>query len=188
MSTAQASALRYDNDSEFLAEVLDCYKPHCRYLTSAVVDAPGDKIRGRATLAIPESCYIDDTGHLNAVEVSICFNQMLYHVIGTSVRHRIGDVFATWSMDDFRRRKLPDILIARFNSAFIRPMNPRAFHGEIVLNTVTQRRLHADSPPLVSLDTSFRYWDEAGGISKGRARVAIVVSDPAAPGGSPGAG
>ncbi len=188
MSTAQAAATRYENDSEFLAEVLDCYKPHCRYVTSAVVDAPGETIRGTATLAIPESCYIDDTGHLNAVEVSICYNQMLYHVIGTAVRHRIGAVFSTWSMDEFRLTKLPDILIARFTSAFIRPMNARAFHGEIVLNTVTQRRLHPDRAPLVSLDTSFRYWDNAGGFSKGGARIAIVESDSPAPGGMHGAG
>jgi FcoT-like thioesterase domain len=171
--------IRHEHDAAFLTEVLDCYKPHCRYLTSSVVETTGGVLRGTATLAIPESCYIDDTGHLNGVEVSICYNQMLYHTIGTAVRHRIGDVFSAWSMEDFRRRKLPDILIARFASSFHRPINPRSFHGEITFNTVTQRRLHPDREPLISLDTSFRYWDDNGGSCRGAVRVAVVASRPA---------
>lgn len=170
---------RHEHDPAFLAEVLDCYKPHCRYVTGAVVESDGEVLRGTATLAIAESCYIDDTGHLNGVEVNICYNQMLYHTIGTAVRHRIGDVFAAWTMDDFQRRKLPDILIARFTSTFQRPIDPRAFHGEITFNTVTQRRLHPDRDPLISLDTSFRYWDDNGGSCRGDVRVAIVAPVPA---------
>lgn len=169
---------RYDDDPAFRAEVLDCYKPHCRYVTSTVVESGDGVLRGTATLAIPESCYIDDTGHLNGVEVSICYNQMLYLTIGTAVRYRLGEVFSAWTLDDFRRRQLPDILIARFASTFRRPINPRAFHGEITFTGVTQRRLHPDRDPLISLDTSFRYWDDGSGACHGEVRVAIVAPQP----------
>jgi len=172
MATQLAS--RYEHDAEFLAEILDCYQPHCRYLRWAAVDLAGDTIRGSAALAIPQSCYINDTGHLNSVEVNICYNQMLYQAIATAVRHRLGAVFSTWSMADFRRRKLSDVLIARFTSSFHRPIDPRSFHGEISLDTVIQRRLRPDSDPLISMETSFRYWDDNGGSCTGNARVAIV--------------
>ncbi|MEU9884249.1 FcoT family thioesterase [Sphaerisporangium sp. NPDC051011] len=172
--TASALAVRHDHDEALLSRVLRCYKPHCRYLKSMTVDVEGEVVRGTGVFSIPESCYIDDTGHLNAVEVNICYNQMLYQVVATCVQQGIGPVFGTWTMDDYWRRQLPDILIARFQSSFTRPIDPRLFHGEFVLDRITQRRLRRDAPPLVSMETSFRYWDDNGGRSDGTVRVAIV--------------
>lgn len=174
MSTALPP--HHEDDAALLSEVLRCYKPHCRYLTSMTVQADGEMLRGTGSLAISESCYIDDTGHLNAVEAGICYNQMLYQLIATAVQHGLGAVFSTWTMDDFRRRQLPDILIARFTSAFHRPIDPRSFHGEFTVERATQRRLRAGADPMVSLETSFRFWDDAGGTAAGDARVAIVGS------------
>ncbi|MCG8914478.1 FcoT family thioesterase [Actinokineospora sp. PR83] len=165
-----------DSDRELLARVLDCYKPHCRYLASFAVSQEEGVLRGAGVLEIPESCYIDDTGHLNSVEVNICYNQMLYQVIATAVRDGIGPVFDTWTMADFWRRRLPDVLITRFSSVFRRPIDPRSFHGEFALDSVRQRRLRPDADPLVSLETSFRCWDEAGGACSGTAQVTIVGS------------
>lgn len=168
------SATRYENDRALLARVLECYKPHCRYLRSMTVTAGGERLSGTGTFEIAESCYIDDTGHLNAVEVNICYNQMLYHVVATAVRHRAGPVFGTWTMEDFWRRRLPDILIARYEASFTRPIDPRRFHGEFSADRLVQRRLRPDTAPLVSLETTFRYWDDNGGAVAGAARIAIV--------------
>lgn len=172
MTVAAPTSYRYDQ--ALLGDVLRCYKPHCRYLKSLDLTVDGDVLRGAGELSIPESCYIDDTGHLNSVEVNICYNQMLYTVIATTVRHGIGEVFGTWTMADFWRRQLPDILIARFNSSFRRPIDPRSFHGEFTVEHLTQRRLRPDRDPLVSIATSFRYWDDNGGNCNGTAQVAIV--------------
>lgn len=162
---------------DLLDEVLRCYKPHCRYLASLEFTAEGEALQGAGELGIPESCYIDDTGHLNSVEVNICYNQMLYAVIASAVHRGVGAVFGGWTMAEFRRRQLPDILIARFASAFHRPIDPRSFHGEFTVERITQRRLRPDAAPLVSLATSFRYWDDAGGRCDGTAQVAIVDTE-----------
>lgn len=159
-----------DKQVDLLTRVLACYKPHCRYLTTLTVDCN----QGTGTFAIPASCYIDDTGHLNAVEVNICYNQLLYAMIAAAVRDGAGPVFDTWTMADFWRRQLPDIVIARITSEFSKPINPRAFHGEMAFNRVVARRLRPAAEPLVSIDTRFRFWDGDGGAASGVARVAIV--------------
>ncbi len=159
-----------DTEVDLLAKVLSCYKPHCRYLKDLTVDGH----RGEGRFAIPESCYIDDTGHLNAVEVNICYNQLLYALIATSVRDGTPPVFDTWTMAEFWRRRLPDILISRFSSEFRKPIDARSFAGELAFDRVVARRLRPDRAPFVSIDTRFRFWDTGGGESAGTARIAIV--------------
>ncbi|MFC0548311.1 FcoT family thioesterase [Kutzneria chonburiensis] len=160
--------------TSLLDEVLRCYKPHCRYLTSMDLSVDGEVLTGVGQFSIPESCYIDDTGHLNSVEVNICYNQLLYAVIANAVHRGVGEVFSGWTMAEFRRRQLPDILIASFGSTFRRPIDPRSFHGEFIVDRISQRRLRADAAPLVSLATTFRLWDDLGGACDGTARIAIV--------------
>lgn len=165
----------FDNDEALLARVLRIYKPHCRYLKSMTMTVTG-VIGGRGVLEIGESCYTDETGHLNAVEANIGYNQMLYYVIAKSVQERLGPTFSSWTMDDFWRRQLPDILITKLTSTFRRPINPRRFYGEFELTHATQRRLTSAKPPLMSLDTTFRYWDDHKGQSSGAVTVAIIGS------------
>lgn len=174
--TALPAEPRQLSDTALLDEVLRCYQPHCRYLTSAVVERDGDVLRGTGVLRIPESCYIDDTGHLNSVEVGICYNQLLYQVIATIVRDRLAPELADWTLDDFWRRQLPDILIARFSCEFRRPIDAREFRCELTVGRIDRRRLRPDSDPLVSVDTTFRCWDDNGGACSGAVRVAIVGS------------
>ncbi|WP_326553922.1 FcoT family thioesterase [Micromonospora sp. NBC_01813] len=162
MSTAVAEDL--------LTEVLSCYKPHCRYLLSASVH--GRRTEGR--LAIPESCYIDDTGHLNAVEVSICYNQLLYTALGAAVRDRTEPALAHWTLDDYWRRRLPDVLIVKSTNEFRRPLDPRSFVGQLTIERVIARTLWVDREPLISIDTGFRFTDAGRGLAVGTARVAIA--------------
>lgn len=157
-------------DAALLDDVLACYKPHCRYLATLEVDGR----HGSGTFSIPESCYIDDTGHLNAVEVNICYNQLLYAMIATAVRDGADPVFESWTMDEFWRRRLGDILIARFTAEFRKPIDARAFRGELTFERVVARRLRPDAAPFVSLDTSFRFSGDGDGVAEGSARVAIV--------------
>ncbi|MEU5309444.1 FcoT family thioesterase [Streptomyces sp. NPDC021562] len=162
----------YDTDGALLPQVLRPYKPHCKYLRSATVSTRTGRVAARCELAIPESCYIDDTGHLNAVEVNISYNQMMYYAVAKTVKERLLDEFAGWTMDDYWRHQLPDILIARFSGTFRRPINARAFSGEIEFLSV-ERRTPGGRPMLVA-DTVYRYWDEAGGRCDGTVKLAFV--------------
>ncbi|MFI9508002.1 FcoT family thioesterase [Nocardia sp. NPDC052566] len=166
--------MRYPHDPQLLARVLDCYKPHCRYLRELTVETSGQHACATGTFEIPESCYIDATGHLNSVEVNIGYNQMLYQTIAVLVRHQDGPLFDGWTMDEFWRRQLPDILITRFDSTFRRPIDPRRFHGDITFAGFEHRVSGADGTPYLALDTEFHCWDDAGGNCSGNARIAVV--------------
>ncbi|MER0244405.1 FcoT family thioesterase [Streptomyces sp. HSW2009] len=163
----------YATDSELLPPVLRPYKENCKYLLSAEVSATGGLATARCEFAIPESCYIDDTGHLNAVEVNICYNQMMYYLVAKSVQEGLMPGFASWTMDDYWRHQLPDILIARFGSNFRRPINPRSFSGEMSFNSLT-RRTPGGGDPMLLADTSYRYWDADGGRCDGEVTLAFV--------------
>ncbi|MEH0423040.1 (2E)-enoyl-ACP glycyltransferase [Streptomyces sp. B21-083] len=160
-------------DEALLAQVLTPYKKHCRYLRSAVVTEIDGRASARCEFEIPESCYIDDTGHLNSVEVNICYNQMMYYLVAKSVREGLGAGFESWTLDDFFERQLPDILIARFSSNFRRPVNPRAFSGELEFRSVT-RRTPAGGSPFLHAETTFRYRDAESGRCDGEATLAFV--------------
>jgi hypothetical protein len=75
-------------DSAVLAVVLAPYKLNCRYLLSVVAEY-GQKgcslASARAEFSIPESCYIASTGHFNAVEFNICYNQLAYSLMGSRI-------------------------------------------------------------------------------------------------------
>jgi (3R)-3-[(carboxylmethyl)amino]fatty acid synthase len=159
------------NDEPLLDQVLECYKPHCRYLNKVTVS--GD-VTASGEFGIGESCYIDDTGHLNAVEVNICYNQLLYFAVAVAVRDRLHPVFTGWTMADYWRRRLPDVLISKLTSRFHRPISSRRFFGEFELTGATRRRLRPDRPPLISLHTAFRFRDDGDGRCDGEVAVAIT--------------
>ncbi|MFI1766205.1 FcoT family thioesterase [Streptomyces sp. NPDC020800] len=163
----------YATDADLLERVLAPYKAHCKYVKSAVVTAGPELTSARCEFAIPESCYIDDTGHLNAVEVNIAYNQMMYYLVAKSVQEEALAGFENWTLDDFWRHQLPDILIARFTGSFRRPVNPRSFFGEMEFLSVT-RRERGDGKPFLRAETSYRYWDADGGRCDGTATLAFV--------------
>ncbi|HEY0636675.1 MAG TPA: FcoT family thioesterase [Pseudonocardiaceae bacterium] len=162
-------------DAELLERALACYKPHCRYLRSAGLDANGpDPLVVRGRFAIPESCYIDDTGHLNSVEVNICVNQLLYLALAVVIRDRLAPAFADWTLGGYWERRLSDVLIGRYAAAFPRPIDAGAFTAELAVRSVRQRRLRSEAPPLVAVDLAFRCHDAAGGAAGGTVAVAVV--------------
>lgn len=163
----------FRTDEALLTRVLVPYKEHCKYLKSAEVTVAADITSARCAFAIDESCYIDDTGHLNSVEVNIAYNQMMYYLVAKSVKEGLLAGFEDWTLDDFWRHQLPDILIARFASNFRRSVDPRAFTGELEFRSVT-RRAPAGGSPFLHAQTSFRYRDARGGRCDGEATLAFV--------------
>lgn len=169
-----ARGLAAQDDLSLMARVLRPYKPHCRYLLQAEVSPSADhpdQVVARCELSIPESCYIDDTGHFNSVEFNICYNQMVYYAIAKTVQHGLLPSLAGWTLDDFWRKQLPDILITRFESCFRKPVNPRRFHGEVVL---TRGRYSGGAQPMLLLRTTCRFWDDEGGHCDGHIMLALL--------------
>ncbi len=170
---------RHEHDSALLAKVLQPYRLNCRYLISATVNAEGEpRDGGRVSAAcdfyIPESCYIDDTGHFNSVEFNICYNQMLYYLVAKSVDAGLMLPFAAWTMGDYWRRQLADFLIADFHSTFKRPIRGHRFRGEIEVVGIAEWEGSDIRRPMTVVDTTCRYWDDHGGRCHGEVKVAVT--------------
>lgn len=176
-----AAPVEYADDPQLLDRVLAVYKPNCRYLKSATVIADGEPRDGghvavRGGFEIPESFYIMDTGHFNAVEFNLCFNQMIYFIMAKAVKERIMLPLGQWDMADYWTRQLPDMFIVDFHSSFRRAMRGRTFAGELDVWRITVR--DGGNGPLILLDTTCRYWEEGGGRCQGE--VKLVLRNPPA--------
>ncbi|MFF8260197.1 FcoT family thioesterase [Streptomyces virginiae] len=169
---------RLGTDTDLLAQVLKPYREHCQYLKSCEVavggDGPAGLVSARCEFEIPQSCYIDDTGHFNSVEFNICYNQMLYYVIAKSVQDGLLESFAHWSMEDYWQRQLADFLITDFRSTFKRAMRGRHFSGEIQILDVVEWEGSDIREPLLVVHTACRYWDASGGNCHGEVKIAIT--------------
>ena len=160
-------------DTQLLAQVLKPYRDNCRYLKSAQVIAENGEATARGRFAIDESCYIDDTGHFNAVEFNICYNQLGYYLMAKCVEDNLFPVFATWTMADFWERQLSDMLIYKFSSRFRRLINSRSFEGDLVFRepVLSQRPGRSD---VMFMETVCTFRDDDGGSAEGEASIAFT--------------
>ncbi|ACY18491.1 FcoT family thioesterase [Haliangium ochraceum] len=156
-------------DERFLEHILTPYMTPCKYLKS--VDISYDpsasngvlpaKLRARGRFSIGESCYIEDTGHFNAVEFIMCFNQIGYVLLAHALQAGLVRGVPAWGREDFAERQLPDVLIVNAKSTFRRMIDARDFVGEAVWTRASARGDHLFG----SFDVSF--YDAAGGRSTG---------------------
>jgi hypothetical protein len=166
-------------EPSLLARVLRPYKPHCRYLQAATVKFKPGQAHSRqpscvGEFKIPESCYIDSTGHFNSVEFNICYNQLFYYAIARLISDDSMPLFRGWTLDDFWSRQLPDILIIDFHSTFRRAMRGQTFTGELEIVGITERKRGEGMSPLILIDTVCRYWDADGGYCHGEIKMGIT--------------
>ena len=159
-------------ETALLGRVLEPYKPKCRYLKSARCELPEDGadhlVRLVGELGIEESCYIEDTGHFNAVEFNISYNQLIYTLLGHCVTNGLLQDLADMDLPEYLQRQLPDVLIHRFSSKFRRPMAARAFRGQVEINETANRGR------FILVKTSVSFEDDAGGNSFGEVDLAIL--------------
>ena len=130
-----------------LARVLQPYRKNCHYVLDATLahpkerrapqpDAPESWIVVEGRCSIPASCYIDDTGHFNAVEMNITYNQLLYVGLAGVAAHGLVGELRHWDLEAFFRHQLPDVLIVDYHARFPRPLQPRAFTGRFEIREV----------------------------------------------------
>ena len=171
---------------ELRQRVLTPYKSHSRYVHRAVLSqcgngasphtaTPATWIRLDAECGFEEPCYIEATGHFNAVEFNITFNQMLYLAMAEAVRRRLIPELSHWSLDDFFRAQLPDVLIADYHARFRRPMTARHYRGWVSFVDVQTR----PQRKLLLLQTRAGCSTDAGGECSADATIALVNWQPA---------
>ncbi|MEM1391804.1 MAG: FcoT family thioesterase [Cyanobacteria bacterium P01_H01_bin.150] len=173
---------KIDNVSqELLNTFLQPYKEDCKYLKKAQFQQPalsentknaGNNKPGlwlmKGEFSIPDSCYIDDTGHFNSVEFNICYNQIIYILIAYLIKNKLLEPMNDWTLEEYKHRQLSDFLIVKFSSTFKKPINSNHFQGTLSINKVSVRG------DLIMLKTSCAYYDDNGGWSEGDVTIAIL--------------
>lgn len=191
MTAAKSHAHGDGSDGHAISEVLRVrvlqpYKENARYVHRAVLTnagngatphlaSPESWIRIEGVCGFPEPCYIEATGHLNAVEANITYNQLLYLAIAETVRRRLLPELHHWSLDDFFRAQLPDVLIATYHANFRRPMRSAHYSGWFSIVDV-QPKPHRQ---LLLLHTRAGFHDPGGGECSIDATIALVHWQPA---------
>ena len=162
-------------DQGLMDGILRVYKPHCRYLKGGRVETPAEghfPVALVGEFGIDESCYIDDTGHLNAVEVNIAFNQAYYVVTAHAIQHGLVPQLSDWTPELFREWYLEGSLIHDLRSTFKTVIDPRSFQGEIAIANALRTK------KFVVLKLTHRFWDRNGGLAKGRVTMALGRGKP----------
>ena len=127
---------------QFIRRMLTPYRRHAQYLLHAQITSITPTPISKGTFSIPESCYIDATGHFNAVEFNICYNQLAYVSIGKLLMDgALCAAFPNWNrrvrldFDTYLQRQLSSMLIVKMESRFLKPMNSQLFWGGISART-----------------------------------------------------
>jgi hypothetical protein len=180
----EIDSLPFHIPSGFIDRILVPYKENVKYLQRAHIVAyqqPGlspvtakDLVTIEGTFSIPESCYIDNTGHFNAVEFNICYNQLAYVLFAASIKSGIlqslvpyWDEKVNMSFESFLRNQLSSMMIVKIEGNFLRAIDAREFTAKLSI----QRILWAGDTPFVHTRISFS--DDGKGKSSGSVLLAF---------------
>lgn len=141
------------------------------YLQRAAVERRGHNVVGTGDFAFRKSCYIEETGHFNAVEFIISYNQLIYYTLAASVRDGLIPQLSNWDLTDYWARQLPSVLISKITTRFRQPINSRAYHGVL---TITDVEFRERSRPLIALQTTVEFSDDGIGSALGDIEIALV--------------
>lgn len=163
-----------DHDCELLADILEVYRPECRYLKTATAQQQESGVTARGEFSIPEPFYIDATGHFNAVEFNICYNQLAYFAAAKCVADGMLAPLGDWTLAEYRERQLPSFLIVQLSSRFRRALHSPKFYGEVTFTDIRETSSSTSGQALYIMNTECRFWDDAGGKSDGTVKLAVV--------------
>ena len=156
----------------FATRVLTPYFEHSRYLKKAwfqqSTSQDPQSLIMNGEFSIPESCYIDDTGHFNAVEYNICFNQICYVHLAHCIKNNLIAELSEYDMDKFFEKQLPNVLIAKLTSSYQSQLNAKHFYGTYGINTIKK------TSKCTFIKTYCHFHDDANGKSTGEVTLAIL--------------
>jgi len=193
MLTQHRELAAHEIAPDFLARILRPYQPTGTvYLRSATVTdtclskaaaptRPLFSVSGGFSIGC--SCYIQDTGHFNAVEFLICYNQLAYSAFGyliqsgvfrsgapTRLPRECGELLSRISMDRFLDQQLSSMLILKCTTRFREPINAKSFTGELSVNRITYHK------GAFLAETRCVFTAPAGGRAEGDVLLAYLAS------------
>ncbi len=176
---------------EFLLKVLQPYLPtQTDYLRSAsfvqvggaekyAKDEPLLVSEGR--FSIPTSCYIQSTGHFNAVEFLICFNQLAYTTLGYGITQGVfANLTEAWATLGTRTKlkqltpkkffdnQLSSMLILKTETRFEKIVDAADFSATLKITSLFSRR------DTVFVNAHCVFSDAKGGRAEGHVLLAYA--------------
>ena len=193
MLTQHGELTAHEIAPDFLARMLRPYQPTGTvYLRSATVrdtclSNPAPPTRAlfstSGVFSIGSSCYIQATGHFNAVEFLICYNQLAYSTFGyliqsgvfrngtpTRLPQECREMVSKISMERFLDHQLSSMLILKCTTRFREPINARSFTGHLSVNRLTYHK------GAFLADTRCVFTGSAGGSAEGDVLLAYVAN------------
>jgi hypothetical protein len=159
-------------DEDLLVRVLEPYAyKGCRYLLDAQYKATADSVLAYGNFRIDESAYIRSTGHFNAAELILCFNQLAYSAFAPAILNEEIPVLRGWSIADYFDYQLPSMLIKNTSTRFRRPIHAQKFSARLLCKNfrVVERTLR-----YLSVPCAIEFWDEYGGAASGEVELAAL--------------
>ncbi len=156
------------SEDALLTRVLKPYKENCRYLQSASVEYRSPVLLAKGKFSIPQSCYITDTGHFNAVEFNLCYNQLAYYLLAECVQHKLLNGLKTWDIEDYSLHQLSNILIVKFSSFFQKLICSNQFNGYIEVKRTFKKE------KTLYVQTACGFNDDYGGAATGSVLFVIL--------------
>ena len=129
---------------------LEPYFPNTRYLKSAEMKYP----QATGKFSISQSSYIANTGHLNAADLLICYNQLTYSFFAEAGSQGLIPELGLFTAKEFAAAQLQHSLIVSLdNVRFKRPIDPISFEGQVDLLRAVPRK----NGQLVFFHTSYDF-------------------------------
>jgi len=192
MLTEYGELTAHEIAPDFLSRILRPYQPtgtvylRSARLTDLCLSNPAPATRplfsAFGSFGINSSCYIQDTGHFNAVEYLICYNQLAYATLGylvqagvfrtctpTRLSQDCRELLPRISMERFLDHQLSSMLILKCTTRFREPINAGSFTGRLSVSRLTYHR----SAFLV--DTRCVFTGSTGGRAEGEVLLAYVT-------------
>lgn len=159
-------------DEDLISAVLEPYScKGCRYLLDARYSAGPNYVVVAGNFSITDSAYIRNTGHFNAVELMICFNQLAYSAFAPAVINKQIPAVPGYSIDDFFDNQLSSMLIKSTTSRFRKPINALNFSARLVCQNF---RVIERSWRYLLIPCAIEFWDQDGGAASGEVELAAL--------------
>jgi len=105
-----------------------------RYLSHAQIFKTDSTIKLSADFSIKESCYLSPgSGHFNAVEALMCFNQMLYVALLGGIDKKMFPFYEHITPDDFNQHRRKVYILEFEKIKFKKQIDNAFFYGELEL-------------------------------------------------------
>lgn len=105
-----------------------------RYLTEAQISQQDNNIILTAGFSIKESCYLSpNSGHFNAVESLMCFNQMLYVALLGGIKEKMFSFYNHITPDDFNKHRRKVYILEMEKIKFKKQIDNNYFQGFLEL-------------------------------------------------------